>query len=76
MAAAIEEAEFVAVDSTEDAAAVGLCLSCRHARVIRSDRGSIFYMCRLSAHDPRFPKYPRLPVLQCAGYEEGAPKPP
>src|SRR5260370_32472363 len=40
-----------------------------------SDRGSIFYLCRLSAHDPRFPKFPRLPVLQCAGYEEGAPKP-
>lgn len=25
-------------------------------------------MCGLSAEDPRFPKYPRLPVLACAGF--------
>lgn len=36
---------------------------------IKSDRGSIFYLCRLSESDPNFPKYPRLPVLQCAGYK-------
>lgn len=49
--------------------AVGLCFHCAHARVIRSDRGSIFYLCRLSAADPNFPKYPRLPVLNCSGYQ-------
>lgn len=37
-------------------------------RVIESDRGSKFYMCQLSATDSRFPKYPRLPVLQCSGH--------
>jgi len=50
--------------------AVGLCATCRHVRLIRSDRGTTFYFCQLSATDPRFPKYPRLPVLSCSGYEE------
>jgi hypothetical protein len=26
-------------------------------------------MCLLSQSDARFPKYPRLPVIVCAGYE-------
>ena len=47
---------------------VGLCGACTHARRITSDRGSTFYQCGLSATDPDFPKYPRLPVLQCRGY--------
>jgi len=46
----------------------GLCSDCRHARRILSDRGSAFVMCQLSASDPTFPKYPRLPVLSCDGY--------
>jgi hypothetical protein len=48
---------------------VGLCESCVHVRIVRSDRGSLFYRCGLSDTDPRFPKYPRLPVLSCPGYE-------
>jgi len=48
---------------------VGLCLQCLHVRVIESARGSAFYLCRLSERDPRFSKYPRLPVLSCAGYQ-------
>jgi hypothetical protein len=47
----------------------GLCATCKHARLIVSDRGSVFYLCQLSKTDPRFPKYPRLPVLACAGFE-------
>lgn len=47
----------------------GLCDTCVHVRVIRSDRGSLFYLCTLSATDPRFPKYPRLPVISCPGYQ-------
>jgi hypothetical protein len=58
-------------------AEMGLCADCRNARRIRSDRGSIFLLCELSASDPRFAKYPRLPVLQCAGYSpNSAAKPP
>jgi hypothetical protein len=51
---------------------IGLCQSCRYARVINTNRGSTFYLCRLAERDPRFPKYPRLPVLACAGYEADA----
>jgi 3-isopropylmalate/(R)-2-methylmalate dehydratase large subunit len=46
----------------------GLCATCRHARRITSARGSTFLRCGLAAVDPRFPKYPRLPVLACDGY--------
>jgi hypothetical protein len=48
---------------------VGLCENCRFMRRIESDRGSIFHLCERSATDVRFPKYPRLPVLECAGYQ-------
>jgi len=48
---------------------VGLCLDCRHVRVITSDRGSCFYRCGLSDVDPNFARYPTLPVIQCDGYE-------
>jgi len=48
---------------------IGLCADCAYARRIESDRGVAFYLCERSATDPAFPKYPRLPVVQCAGYE-------
>jgi len=49
----------------------GLCATCEHKTEIRSDRGSIFILCRLALTRPdEFPKYPRLPVLQCAGYTQ------
>jgi hypothetical protein len=51
------------------APAAGLCAACLHARRVESDRGSVFIRCALSEQDPRFPKYPRLPVLRCAGHE-------
>lgn len=47
---------------------IGLCATCRNAREIKSDRGSVFYMCLLSLTDARFPKYPALPVRACSGY--------
>jgi hypothetical protein len=48
---------------------VGLCMDCKHMRLIRSDRGSTFFLCGRSTTEPDFPKYPRLPVLSCSGYE-------
>jgi hypothetical protein len=48
----------------------GLCDSCRHQRVVRNTRGSVFSLCELAKVDARFPKYPRLPVRECAGYAE------
>src|SRR5947209_3612651 len=49
---------------------IGLCAACRYMRQMKSDRGSSFYLCGLSATDPSLPKYPRLPVIQCSGYEQ------
>lgn len=54
---------------------IGLCRDCRHAATSTSRSGSTFYRCRLSETDPRFPKYPPLPVLRCAGHEPPAPTP-
>src|SRR5207237_6110552 len=53
----------------------GLCIRCRHARPVTSARGSTFWRCGLSEVDPRFPKYPRLPVEQCSGFEHDPPLP-
>lgn len=48
---------------------VGLCATCRHVRRAGNRRGSVFYRCARAEHDPRFRKYPPLPVLRCAGHE-------
>jgi hypothetical protein len=50
------------------AAPPGLCATCRHASVLAS-RSSVFLRCGRADFDPTFPKYPRLPVLACRGYE-------
>jgi hypothetical protein len=46
----------------------GLCAACSNARTVESRRGSSFWLCELSRTDQRFPRYPRLPVLRCAGF--------
>ena len=55
--------------AANSSAAVGLCATCSHAKVITSSRGATFYLCRVSERDPRFPRYPRLPVASCEGYQ-------
>jgi hypothetical protein len=51
----------------------GLCDSCAHQRVVRNTRGSSFSLCRRSKTEPeRFPRYPRVPVTACPGYEPDA----
>lgn len=47
----------------------GLCGRCVNARVVSTRSGSRFYLCELSRVLPQFPRYPRLPVLRCAGFE-------
>jgi hypothetical protein len=47
----------------------GLCDSCRHQRIVRTTRGSSFSLCERSRTDASFPRYPRLPVRECRGYE-------
>lgn len=51
---------------------VGLCAACRHARLVDTPR-SRFWLCARSRSDPAYPRYPRLPVLSCAGHEPGQP---
>ena len=53
---------------------VGLCESCLWSRRVVSAKGSEFWLCGRSETDPGFPKYPRLPVLHCPGYEPGEDK--
>lgn len=64
-------------DRGDDAGArqlhAGLCDSCAWQRVVTSARGSRFSLCRRSATDPRFERYPALPVVSCDGYEPERP---
>jgi len=53
----------------------GLCATCVNSRVVRGAH-SRFWMCELSRTDPRFPRYPRLPVIRCAGYQPSPDPPP
>jgi len=47
----------------------GLCETCRHRQLVPNTRGSVFWLCARSRTDPAYPRYPRLPVLRCAGHE-------
>jgi hypothetical protein len=48
----------------------GLCDSCINQQLIRNTRGSEFSLCLRSRTEPeRFPRYPRLPVIECEGYD-------
>jgi hypothetical protein len=51
-----------------DQPSAGLCNLCAHQRVVGNTRGSAFSLCGLARTDPRFPKYPRIPVVNCAGF--------
>lgn len=52
--------------------ATGLCGTCRHSRRVVSGKGSTFLLCRRSKTDSRYPRYPRLPVAECLGWEAGS----
>ena len=67
-----DETMFDPASSSTEGPNSGLCRTCRHACVIESDRRSIFIRCELSRTDASFPKYPRLPVVVCRGYETGS----
>jgi len=53
----------------------GLCASCVHSRVVTGARSS-FVRCGLADSDARFPRYPSLPVLSCAGFVKVNPERP
>lgn len=47
----------------------GLCDRCRHQRLVPNRRGSVFSLCERYREDPAYPRYPRLPVTSCRGFE-------
>jgi len=47
----------------------GLCDTCIHQQLVPNTRGSVFSLCKRSREDPAYPRYPRIPVLSCPGYE-------
>lgn len=51
----------------------GLCESCFHQRVVRNTRGSRFSLCERAKTDSSYPKYPRVPVLECTGFQKRPP---
>jgi hypothetical protein len=53
----------------------GLCEECRHQRLVPNTRGSVFSLCERSREDPAYPRYPRLPVLSCPGFQRGSARP-
>jgi hypothetical protein len=56
----------------DDFSGAGLCATCANAQVVISSRGSRFLLCRVSMIDPLYPRYPTLPVLECAAYRPQA----
>jgi hypothetical protein len=58
----------------ELAVPAGLCATCEHLRVLASR--SVFVRCGLAETDPRFAKYPPLPVRACGGYRPVGPHSP
>lgn len=52
----------------------GLCARCMQARLIVSDRGSMFVLCEAARTDPSLDRYPRLPILRCHGFTARRPE--
>lgn len=46
----------------------GLCADCAHLRLASSGR-ALFVRCARADREAGFPRYPVLPVLECAGFE-------
>ncbi|MCI2424065.1 hypothetical protein MOQ72_42375 [Saccharopolyspora sp. K220] len=47
----------------------GLCRTCRHPSLNQTKRGTTYLRCTRAKWDERLPRYPRLPVLECVGFE-------
>lgn len=50
-------------------APAGQCQTCAHAKLNETRKGTAYLRCTRAAWDPRLPRYPRLPVCGCPGYE-------
>ncbi len=54
--------------AAEQVRTVGLCAVCVHAQTTTTARGSTFWRCGKAQDDPRFARYPPLPVRACPGF--------
>jgi hypothetical protein len=50
----------------------GLCRACQHAKLNETRRGTTYLRCTRAEWDSRLPRYPRLPVVECEGFEQGS----
>ncbi|MGB7450230.1 MAG: hypothetical protein WA892_14035, partial [Ornithinimicrobium sp.] len=57
------------VDPPSLGAPAGWCEQCVHAKVNRTNRGTAYLRCLRAAWDDRMTRYPRLPVVECVGFE-------
>jgi len=51
---------------------VGQCVRCRFAQQQISAGGNQFWRCSRSDDGPEYPRYPRLPVVDCPGFAVAA----
>jgi GNAT superfamily N-acetyltransferase len=54
-------------------APAGLCETCAHAKLNATRKGTAYLRCTRATWDQRLPRYPRLPVIDCPGYEKAGP---
>jgi propionyl-CoA synthetase len=47
----------------------GLCADCQYAKLTETRRGPAYLRCTRAEWDATLPRYPRLPVLKCPGFE-------
>jgi len=50
----------------------GLCRACQHAKLNETRRGTAYLRCTRAEWDAALPRYPRLPVTDCAGFDQGS----
>lgn len=53
----------------------GLCAGCVHVHLNETRRGTVYLRCTRAGWDALLPRYPRLPVLGCRGFEKAAERP-
>lgn len=47
----------------------GLCALCQHHRINQTRKGTAYLRCTRAEWDKALPRYPRLPVLTCTGFD-------
>lgn len=47
---------------------IGLCGLCIYHSLIRNSKGVQYHLCAYSKKNEIFPKYPKLPILNCPAF--------